>query len=139
MSIKLFTKGRFRHIVIKDTIDKNSADDFRNVFSPSIDRYEITFLNIKSISKNIIDILYEAIYVKKFQIIIYTTSNKLSNYLKDININNFSLRYNDKKPELELKNIEAVVIGGSADSLENIMKVVRTIPWLIYHSSLFNI
>jgi len=128
MSIKLFTKGGFRHIIIKNSIDKNCVNDFSNAFSPSIDRYEVTFVNIKAIPKTIIDILYKIIYIKKLKIIIFSTDKILSNYLQDIGIKALPLRHNEIQLKLEPKNIEAVVIGGSADSLENIITIVKTIP-----------
>ena len=127
MSVKIFTKGRFRHIIVNN-INDNSINDFKDAFSVAIDRYEITFLNIKSVPKAIVDKLYEAIYVKNLQVIIYVTSTKLSNYLKDLNIANLPLKHSSKKPDIETKNLEAIVIGGSADSLENIIAVVKTIP-----------
>ena len=128
MSIKLFTKGKYRHIIIKDSVDENDINSFIGAFDFIIDRYEITFLNIASIPKSIVEMLYKVIHVKKIQAIIYVSSNKLSKYLKDININCLPLSYSDIKANVELKNVEAVVIGGSADSLENIIALTKTIP-----------
>ena len=128
MSIKLFTKGEYRHIVVKGSINKNTVEDFETAFIPKITRYEISFLNIRSLPKAIVDKLYEILYEKNFKVVIYVTSAKLSNYLKNINIKNMPLRYKDKNLILEPRKIEAVVIGGSADSLENIISIVRAIP-----------
>lgn len=128
MSIKLFTKGRFRNIIVKDSISGEEVEDFKFSFIPSIDKYEITFLNIRSLPRSIVEILYEIMYVKKLQAIIYVSSYKLSNYLRDINITHFPLKYADKNIRRELKEVSAVVLGGSADSLENILALARTIP-----------
>ena len=108
-------------IIVEDLDKKYQIDELLNILD-SDSFFEINFLNIQSLPKEVILKLYE----KKEQISIFTNESTLKSYLMNLG---FELQYKDNYlNKIKGLNLEYIAIGGSAGSLKKFIEIIKELP-----------
>jgi chemotaxis protein methyltransferase CheR len=129
--IKVFSKNSYRHIVLQGRLDSNSIDEFSSLFVDEFNKFEVTIIGIKTLPKSFVKRLYNIIYIQKINLAINVYFDRLSRYLNSVGIANHLVDSYSSRLEINSeknRNLEAVAIGGSSGSLENIVTIVKSIP-----------
>jgi chemotaxis protein methyltransferase CheR len=120
-------QGNITKILIENDIssDKEVNKFYKALLESSNDTlFEITFIDIKSVS----DIILKALFHIKNRVQIITTESVLWSYLFKFGIRN---KYQNNVYPTEAVNEakKAIVIGGSAGSIEKLLPIVKAIPY----------
>lgn len=107
-------------IIIEELEKKSQVKEFLDLLNKDT-FFEINFLNIQAIPKEIIVKLNEI----KERISIFTNESALKSYLMNLG---FDLQYKDSYSKTKSLNLEYIVIGGSAGSLKKFIKIVKNLP-----------
>jgi chemotaxis protein methyltransferase CheR len=127
----LHKQGNITKILIENDIssDKELNQFHKALLESSNDTFfEITFIDIKSVS----DIIVKALFHIKNRVQIMTTESVLWSYLFKFGIRN---KYQNSVYPTEAANEaaneakKAIVIGGSAGSIETLLPIVKAIPY----------
>jgi chemotaxis protein methyltransferase CheR len=108
--------------IIIEELDKKAQIDELLKLLDSNSIFEINFLNIQSLPKEVILKLNE----KKDRISIFTNESTLKSYLMNLG---FELEYKDNyASKVKGLNLEYIAIGGSAGSLKKFIEIVKNLP-----------
>lgn len=107
-------------IIVEELEKKSQIKEFLDLLNKDT-FFEINFLNIQAIPKEIIVKLNEI----KEKISIFTNEATLKSYLMNLG---FELQYKDSYSKIKSLNLEYIVIGGSAGSLKKFTQIVKNLP-----------
>jgi len=129
MSIKVFIKNSLKHIVFQVQITASEIEGFESAFKENI-HYDVSFINLKSIPKSIVERLYQERYIKQQTLTLYVQHPRLSKYLTSLGLQNVDISQAglEQHKKIKAKPLKSITIGGSADSLEKIVAMVESIP-----------
>ncbi|MFK5975058.1 MAG: CheR family methyltransferase [Sulfurovum sp.] len=132
MSIKVFRRDNCGYIIFQDTLSISEIESFEGALENSISRYEISFINLKTIPKKIINLLYKKIYIESQTITLYSSHTRLFKYLTSLGFRNSMIGSHNSTmqnmKDIKFKALKSITIGGSAYSLNKIISIVESIP-----------
>lgn len=108
-------------IIVYSELNKSEIARFIDIIKLD-KKCQISLLNIKSLQSEIIKILY--LYRKN--LIISSNEHLLQYYLMSFGLH-VSFQ-NNNLPQADIDSIEAILIGGSAGSIEKFIKIVKSLP-----------
>ena len=105
-------------------LNLNDVQELKEILSKKHKFFRLEFMFLFSVSKEMLDLLYDEIIVKSKNIEIVTYSYQLSRYLKNLGFkNSFNSPLTDKI--INSSKIEIILLGGSADSSQKIVDFVK--------------
>ena len=119
-------------MICKDSISSTEIEGFKGAMEHGVQHYEITFVNLKSIPKALVEVLYHYRYQEPKHLVLYVSHQRLSKYLNALGFRNSILPQKNIKAHnhtIEYTPLKSITIGGSADSLEKIVEIVQHIPF----------
>jgi len=125
--LKFFEDSEGCDIVINYPITSDDIDTLQRVLN--LDKYSywnITFGRIYMVDRRIILLLYDAIFRDKKDIKIVTHKEKLNKYFHQLGFKTLFISL-IKEDIVNIDNIDIVLIGGSADSSQKILKFIKNI------------
>jgi chemotaxis protein methyltransferase CheR len=125
MSINIFYKGDLKHIVLRDKIEALELDGVDFALREATN-CKLSFVNLKSIPKALIESIVETISIDQLQLEV--EHPRLAKYLNGLGLHTQLLAADTKVELYKPKPLKAITIGGSADSLDKIVSIVEHIP-----------
>ena len=122
--LKYFERENSCHIVITPFITVADIENLESLLEKKYNSWLIEFGRIYSLSLEMIELLYKAMFEEHKNIEISTHKNKLNSYLHKLGFRTNFVSW-IKDDVLDIHNIELILIGGSANSSEKIMKIVE--------------
>lgn len=109
-------------IIVENLEEPKYVFDLLDLLEDDLSFFEISFLNIQTIPKEIVIKLNEV----KDRLDIFTNESTLKSYLMNLGFEiHFENVYEKKKKEL---NLEYMAIGGSAGSLKRFISIIENLP-----------
>ncbi|MEA3352561.1 MAG: chemotaxis protein CheB [Campylobacterota bacterium] len=121
--IKIIETKRYSKVLIQENITKDEQKQLIKIIKNSIN-LELTLIDIENISSTIILQLQK----HKSKVSLHTNTKTLWLYLKKLFFD-ISMNYERNNFRVQTVVPKAIGIGGSAGSLANIEKVIRSIPY----------
>jgi len=124
--LKFFNVSQFCHIVIEPPLTMSDTEMLEALLQKEYASWRIEFGRIYNVNVEIVNLLYKEIYENNKKISILAHKNKLSRYFNNLG---FKVKFESllKKNIVNLNDIQVVLIGGSADSSNKIMEIVKNI------------
>lgn len=124
--LKAFNDTLERHILIEYPYTDNDMHTLELELSREYKSYNIDFMQIYTLNKKTVNLLYNELYVKKKNIRLTSHTKKLHRYLKKLGFKSkfVSLVKNDV---VHASLVEVVILGGSADSSSKVLEIVKHI------------
>ena len=122
--LKYFNLEESRHVVLESPIQKDDVKRLRELFEEGRLFWKIEFGRVYSVSLELVELLYGEVFERKKNVSIVTHKNKLNRYLNRLG---FKTRFESliKRDVVEINDVEAILIGGSADSSPKIVEIVK--------------
>ncbi|MDB2562547.1 hypothetical protein N9X61_02970 [Sulfurimonas sp.] len=98
----------------------------REILKEKYVSWHIEFGRIYKVEKEIIDLMYKEIFLHSKNITITTHKSKLNSYLQRLGFQSKFVSL-EREDVIEVSNVEVVLIGGSADSTQKIIEIVKAI------------
>jgi chemotaxis protein methyltransferase CheR len=121
--LRYFAVHNSYKIELINKIEEGDLDRLKILLSHPVDLYEIHFQNLYSLPPECIEILYTYKVEYKKRIDLFFNKSKLSKYLYKLG---FQTHFNFEVPFVNLDK-EVLVIGGSSNSSEKIIKILSQI------------
>ena len=124
--IKYFNSHNSCHILLESSVTSSDIDILETVLSKKFFVYHLEFGRIYNIDIRLVQILYQEIFVNSKKIYITTHKAKLNHYLYDLG---FQVIFESllNKNIVKIKDVDIVLIGGSANSSEKIIEIAKKI------------
>ena len=122
--IRFFEDGSVCHIIIDNSFNDNDNEAFSNLFDENYSSWHVEFTQVYIVSAYIVKFLYTEIFVNKKNVSITAHKSKLSRYFHRLGFKTISA-FLPKQNVVDVQNIELVLIGGSADSSQKIINIVK--------------
>lgn len=124
--IKYFNSHNSCHILLESSVTSSDIDILETVLSKKNLAYHLEFGRIYNIDIRLVQILYQEIFVNSKKIYITTHKAKLNHYLYDLG---FQVIFESllNKNIVKIKDVDIVLIGGSANSSEKIIEIAKKI------------
>lgn len=119
--LHIYNKEDQLKILVQNSCNKKDIDKIRE----SIDHYDkidISFMDCEFVDKDLIDVIYK----NRYKIDLNTNNKTLWIYLKRLK---FDMQLSYKIDTAKPNNLKAIAIGGSAGSLQNIIKIIDKLPY----------
>ena len=131
--IKFFEYCDFCHIIIEPKVDFNDLEVLKTLLEKDFSFWHIEFGRVYMIDEVFIKLLYNELYNNNKDIKITTHKNKLNHYLRKLGFQT-TFKSLVTKDIVSVDAIEIVLIGGSADSTDKIINIIKntTIKKLTY-------
>lgn len=130
MKIHISEKSNKKIVAILEPISYSEVKEFLDkVGEGEFLELDITFFSDKVLPLEIVEFFsnFKTIYPNK-KLKIYTLSHYLFSYLNKLGIENHFIPPKHTNPKIKEKNIQAVVLGGSAESLDKIYTIIEKLP-----------
>jgi len=124
--LKIFEEYNTCRVVLNPPIKDNDIRQLKEIFSLEYKKWVLEFGSLYNINYDIVILLHEEIHVKKKNISIITHKSKLTRYLHKFGFKVIFISLL-KDNILNTRDIEVVLIGGSADSSAKIINIVSNI------------
>ena len=124
--LRFFEQQGACHIFFEAPIDTVSVEQLENIFERGHESFYLDFGTLDSVRFEIVSVLEKALFQEGRSVRLVTHRIRLQRYLKKLGfqVEFVSLVGTNLK---KVSNIEVVVIGGSADSSDKIIKIVESI------------
>ena len=124
--LKFFTSDDTCSIILEMPLTSDDSELLKSLFSGKYISWHVEFGRIYNVDSSIVNILYEEIFINLKNISITTHSSKLNRYFNKLG---FKAKFESliKYDVINLDEIELVLIGGSADSSNKIIEIVKNI------------
>ena len=124
--LKYFEREKFCHIILEPPVVFDDIEMLKSLFQRKYNSWHLEFGRIYNIDVDIIEILYQRIFVKSLDIEITTHKSRLNRYLKGLG---FRTKFDSliNQDVVSLSQVEIILIGGSADSSSKIMEIVKNV------------
>ena len=111
-------------VVLNFPLSDDDTTELEKVFSKEHEKWSLEFGSIYTINRKMVNLLYEEIFEKHKNIAIITHKNKLNTYLHGLGFTPHFISL-IKGSVVSASEIEVVLIGGSADSSQKILNIVK--------------
>lgn len=122
--MQYFINKRTCSILIQNSADVSDTEELKNIFSNEYIEYNIEFNDVFTLSKEMIQLLFQEIVRKSKKVFIHTSTRQLHTYLTKVGIQN-TFDSVLKKKILFASKIKIILLGGSADSSSKILYFVQ--------------
>jgi chemotaxis protein methyltransferase CheR len=124
--IKFFGSSNLSHMILDAPLLDDDVDRLRDNLGKDFHSWHVEFVRIYSVDLNLIQLLYDEIFNKGKNIKITTHKSKLNRYFHEFG---FKSTFDSliKRDLVDIENIKVVLIGGSANSSEKIIEIVKNI------------
>ena len=111
-------------IVIDNAFEVSDVERLEKLFDEKYMKWIVAFTTIDSLEGSLVELLYSEIFLKKKAIILHAHRERLTHYLHKLGFTTHAY-IEEKKPIVDLQSIEIVLVGGSADSSQKIVEIVK--------------
>ena len=122
--LRFYEESYVCHIIIDDLFADEDLQRLERLFEEEYSQWFVEFINIYIIDASIIEILYNEIILKKKNIFLQPHKERLTHYLHKLGFQTFAT-LEDTEPVVDAQSIEVILIGGSMDSFDKIIAIVK--------------
>ena len=122
--LRFYEESYHCHIVIDSSFEASDIKRLEELFNEEYAEWFVEFTTIYSLDAGVIELLYSETFLKKKEIVLHPHKERLARYLHKLGFVTHSF-LQEEKHLIDAQSIEIVLIGGSADSSEKIIEIVK--------------
>ena len=122
--LRFYEESYVCHIIIDNSFASEDLQKLETLFEEEYSQWFVEFVNIYTLDASIIEILYSEIFLKQKDIVLHPQKERLTHYLHKLGFKTFS-SLEHKEAIVDAQSIEVILIGGSMDSFEKIVAIVK--------------